>query len=84
MSLLTIIKYHHHHHHHHKRQGLDPLISSISRVTTALSNVSSVFQLFSFLVVCSGMISKGFGFVAFFASAEASSDCIYLSCLVRL
>ena len=37
--------YHHHHHHHHKHQGLDPLIRSFSKVTTALSNVSSVFQL---------------------------------------
>ena len=46
-------------HHHHKHQGLDPLIRSVSRVTTALSNVPSVFQLFSFHVVCSGMISKG-------------------------
>jgi len=44
-------------HHHH--QGLDPLIRSVSKVTTYLSNVSSVFQLFSFLVVCSSMISKG-------------------------
>jgi len=47
---------------------MNPLISSVSRVTTALANVSSVFQLFSFLVVCSNMISKGFGLVAFFAS----------------
>ena len=54
------------HHHHHKHQGLGPLIRSVSKVTTALSNVSLVFQLFSFLVVCSSMISKGFGFVAFF------------------
>jgi hypothetical protein len=46
---------------------------SVSRVTTAPANVSPVFQLFSFLVVCSGMILKGFGFVAFFASVEASS-----------
>jgi len=46
-------------HYHHKHQGLDPLIRSVSKVTTALSNVSSVFQLFSFLVVCSSMISKG-------------------------
>jgi hypothetical protein len=38
--------------------------------------------LFSFLLVCSGMILKGFGFVAFFASVEASSICIRLSCLV--
>jgi hypothetical protein len=38
--------------------------------------------LFSFLVVCSGVILKGFGFVAFFASAEVSSICIHLSCLV--
>jgi hypothetical protein len=59
--------HHHHHHHHHKHQGLGPLIRSVPRVTTAAANVSSVFQLFSFLVVCSGMILKGFGFVAFFA-----------------
>jgi hypothetical protein len=45
-------------------------------------NVSSVFQLFSFLAVCSDMISKGFDLVAFFASVKASSVCIYLSCLV--
>ena len=53
--------------HHHKHQGLDPLIRSVSRVTAARANASWAFQLFSFLVVCSGMISKGFGFVAFFA-----------------
>jgi low affinity Fe/Cu permease len=35
----------------------------------------------SFLVVCSDMISKGFGLVAFFASVKASSVCIHLSCL---
>jgi hypothetical protein len=64
--------HHHHHHHHHKHQVLDPLIRSVSKFTTALSNVSSVFQLFSFLVVCSSMISNGFGFVAFFASVEAN------------
>ena len=71
-------------HHCHKHQGLDPLIRSVSTVTAALSNASSVFQLFSFLVVCCGMISKGFGFVAFFASVKASSVCIHLSCLVCL
>ena len=54
--------HHHHHHHHHKHQGLDPLILSVFKVTTALTTVSSVFQLFSFLVVCSGMISKEFCF----------------------
>ena len=70
--------------HHHKHQGLDPLIRSVSRVTTALSKVYSVSQLFSFLVVCSGMISKGFGFVAFFASVETSSVCIRLSYLLCL
>jgi hypothetical protein len=59
--------------HNHKHQGLDPLIHSVSRVTAARANASSVFQLFSFLAVCSGMISKGFGFVAFFASVKASS-----------
>jgi hypothetical protein len=68
--------------HHHKHQGLDPLILSVSRVTTALANVSSVFQLLSFLMVCSDMISKGFGLVAFFASVKASSVCNRLSCLV--
>jgi hypothetical protein len=40
--------------------------------------------LFSFLMVCGGKILKGFGFVAFFASVEASSICIHLSCLVCL
>jgi len=65
----------------HKHQGLDPLIRSVSRVTTALPNVSLVFQLFCFLVVCSDMISKGFGLVAFFASVKASSVFIHLSCL---
>ena len=59
--------------HHHKHQGLDRVVRSVSRVTAARANASSVFQSFSFLVVCSGMISKGFGFVAFFASMKASS-----------
>ena len=68
--------------HHHKHQGLDPLIHSVSRVTTVLANVSSVFQLFFFLVVCSDMTSKGFSLVAFFASVKANSICIHLSCLV--
>jgi hypothetical protein len=68
--------------HHYKHQELDPLIRSISRVTTVLANVSSVFQLFFFLVVYSGMISKGFGLVEFFASVKASSVCIHLYCLV--
>jgi low affinity Fe/Cu permease len=35
-----------------------------------------------FLVVCSDMVSKGIGLVAFFASVKTSSVCIYLSCLV--
>jgi len=78
LSLLSEIC--HDHHHHHKHQGLDPLIPSVSRVTAARANVSSVFQLFSFLVVCSGMILKGFGSVAFFASVKASSVCIHLPC----
>jgi len=67
---------------HHKHQGLDPLIRSVSRVTTVLANVSSVFQLFFFLVVCSDMIWKGFGLVAFFANVKASSVSIHLYCLV--
>jgi len=62
--------------HHHKHRGLAPLTRSVSRVTAAHTSASSVFQLFSFLVVCSGMISDGFGFVAFFASVKASSVCI--------
>jgi hypothetical protein len=57
------------------------LIRSVYIVITAFANVSSVFQLFSFLVVCSDMISKGFGIVTFFASVKASSVCIRLSCL---
>jgi hypothetical protein len=69
-------------HHHHKHQGLGHLARSISRVTAALASVSSFSQLFSFLVDCSGMILKGFGFVAFFAGARAGSFCIYLFCLV--
>jgi len=71
-------------HHHHKRQWLDPLIHSVSRVTAARANASSVFQLFSFHVVCGGMISKGFGFVAFFASVKASSVCIVLELIMCL
>ena len=58
------------------------MIRSVSRVTVACANASSVFQVFSFLVVCSGMISNSFGFVAFYASVKASSVCIHLSCLV--
>jgi len=72
------------HHLHHKHQGVDPLIRCVSRVTTALANVFSVFQLFSFPVVCSDMISTVFGLVAFFASVKASSVCIRLSCPVRI
>jgi hypothetical protein len=72
----------HHYHYHRKHQGLDPLIRSVSRVTAVLANVSSVFQLFFFLVVCSDMNSKGFSLVAFFASVKTSSVCIYRSCLV--
>jgi len=53
-------RHHHHHYHHHKQQGLDPLIRSVSTVTAARVNATSVLQLYSFLVVCCGMISKGF------------------------
>jgi hypothetical protein len=75
---------HHHHYHNHKHQGLGHLARSVSRVTAALANVSSVSQLFSFLVDCSGMILKGFGFVAFFAGVKTSFFCINLSCLSYL
>jgi hypothetical protein len=76
------VHYHHHHHHHHKHPGLDHLARFVSRVTVALSIVSSVSQLSSFLVGYSEIILKGFGFVAFFAGVKASSFCIHLSCLV--
>ena len=48
--------------HHHKHPGLGHLARSVSRVTVALSIVSSVFQMFSFLVSCSGVIFKGIRF----------------------
>jgi hypothetical protein len=69
-------------HHHYKHPGLGYSARSVSRVTVALSIVPSVSQLFSFLVGCSGMILKGFGFVVFFAGVKDSSFCIHLSCLV--
>ena len=71
-------------HHQHKHQGLDPLIRSVSRVTTSFYNISSVFQFFSFLVAGSDTISKGCGLVAIFASVKASSVCIHLSCPVYI
>jgi hypothetical protein len=40
------------------------------------ANACSVFQLFSFLVVCDGIVSKVFDFVKFFGSEEVSSVCI--------
>jgi hypothetical protein len=67
---------------YHKHQGSYTLIRSVSRVITVLANVSSVFQLFFFLVVCSDMILKGFDLVAFFASVKGSSVRIHLSCPV--
>jgi hypothetical protein len=69
-------------HHHHKHPGLGHLARSVSRVTVTLSIVSLVSQLFSFLVGCSEMILKGFGFVAFFACVEDSSFRIHLFCLL--
>jgi hypothetical protein len=60
---------------HQKHPGLGHLARSVSTVTVALSIVSSVSQLFSFLVGCSEMILKGFGFVAYFAGVKASSFC---------
>ena len=77
-----LVIFQHEHHHHHKHPGLGHLARSVSRVTVVLSIVSSVSQLFSFLVGCSGVILKGFGFVTFFAGVKASSFCIHLSCLV--
>jgi hypothetical protein len=62
-------------HHHHKHPGLGYLDRSVSRVTVALSIVSSVSQLVSFLVGCSEMILNVFGFVAFFAGLKASFFC---------
>jgi hypothetical protein len=73
-----------HHHHHHKRQGLGLLARSVSRLIAGLAIVSSVYQLFSFLVGCIGMILKGFWFVSFFAGVEANSVCIRLTWLVYI
>jgi hypothetical protein len=74
--------FYHHHQQQHKHPGLGHLARSVSSVTVALSIVSSVSQLFSFLVGCSEMILKGFGFVGIFAVVKASFFCIHLSCLV--
>jgi hypothetical protein len=63
-------------------KGWPNLARSVSRVTAVLASVSSVSQLFSFLVDCSGMILKGFGVVAFFAGVRASSFSIHIFCLV--
>jgi hypothetical protein len=57
---------------------LGHLARSVSRVKVALSIVSLVSQLFSFLVGCKGMILKGFIFAAFFAGVKASSVFICL------
>jgi hypothetical protein len=54
----------HYYHHYNKHPGLGHLARSVSRVTVALSIVSSVSPLFSFLVGCNEMILKEFGFVA--------------------
>ena len=54
------------------------MIRSVSTVTTVLADVSSVFQLFFFLVVCSDMISKGFGLVAFFASVKKPVPSVFI------
>jgi hypothetical protein len=77
----NITPYHIFVNHQHKHPGLGHLARSVSRVTVVVSIISSVSQLFSFLVGCSGMILKGFGFVAFFAGVEASSFCIHPSFL---
>jgi hypothetical protein len=81
-TTLSLHHHHHHHHHHHKHPWLGHLARSVSRVKVVLSIVSLVSQLFSFPVGCKGMILKGFGFVALFASVKARSFCIHLSCLV--
>ena len=68
------------HHHHHKPQGLGPLARSVSRVTAVPSISSLVFQFFFFLVDCTGMFLRGFGFVAFFVGVRTISLCIRLAC----
>jgi len=82
--IVIVINNNNNNNNNNKHQGLDPLTRCVSRVTAARANASSVYQLFSFPLVCSGMISKGFGFVSFFASVKASSVFIHLSCLVCL
>jgi len=78
---IKLLALHHHHHHHQKHPGFGHLAHSISRATVALSNISSVFQLFSFLVGCSGMILKRFGLVAFFAGGSPALPLEILSCV---
>jgi hypothetical protein len=51
---------HHHHHHHHKHPGLGHLARSVSRITVALSIVSSVSQLQTYNKV-NGAIRRHFG-----------------------
>jgi hypothetical protein len=58
MPFTKLLSYTVFYHHYHKHQGLGHLARSVSRVTAALSTVSSVSQLFSFLADCSGMILK--------------------------
>ena len=60
-------------------RSVSRVTASVSRVTAARAKTSSVFQLFPFLVVCSGMSSKGLGFVAFFASVEDSYVSLIIS-----
>jgi hypothetical protein len=84
MFLVLFTSVHYYHHHHHKHPGLGHLARSVSRVTVVLSIVSLVSQLFFFLVGCSKMILKGFGFVAFFAGVKANFFCIHLCpCIIN-
>jgi hypothetical protein len=81
-SIRCCLDCHHHHRHGHNYHELVHLARSVFRVTAACVSVSSVSQLFSFPVDCSGMILRGYCVVVFFAGVRAISFCIHVSCLV--
>jgi hypothetical protein len=56
-GVMNVINNENKNYHNHKHPVLGHLARSVSRVTVALSIISSVSQLFSFLVGCSGMIT---------------------------
>jgi len=62
-------------HHHHKHQGLEQFDPFLLQSYNCSRQRFLDFQFFSFLVVCSAMISTGFGFEPFFAIVNVISVC---------